>query len=223
MDPSTLERQSTTDVRFELGAFGLTLALAWYYDWRAADLVWSLWLSSLCVGYLVMISQATHMPIQVLRGIRAEKRRFSWRQITLGIAALLAFNGFVLAFFTLHFGMFHYGHGFLLEGFFSPASAYPSSGWGLPRFALSLLPQYYGMVLASTVMQRRLILKPEGLKRMDQPYRSVIKMHILIFVFAGLHALGATNFLFYAATLLAYFFPWKLLKKTPVSSGHELK
>ncbi|MDQ5978608.1 MAG: hypothetical protein QG602_1582, partial [Verrucomicrobiota bacterium] len=31
------------------------LALAWYAGWQTADLVWSLWLSSLAVGYAMIV------------------------------------------------------------------------------------------------------------------------------------------------------------------------
>ena len=41
-----------------------------------------------------------------------------------------------------------------------------------------------------------------------KPYGNVIKMHLLIFVFAGLHMLGLTRYAVYPV-LIAYFFPWR--------------
>lgn len=51
----------------DLTAFAFTLALAWYLDWQATDLVWGLWLSSLMVGYLVMLSQILRVPLGLPR------------------------------------------------------------------------------------------------------------------------------------------------------------
>ena len=36
-------------------AFGGGLALAWFGGWQTKDLVWSLWLSSLLVGYAMIV------------------------------------------------------------------------------------------------------------------------------------------------------------------------
>lgn len=35
-----LERSSPADCAVEVGAFGVTLAFAWYLNWAARDLVW---------------------------------------------------------------------------------------------------------------------------------------------------------------------------------------
>ena len=179
-----------------------------------------LWLSSLCFGYLVMLSQALYTPFKVIRGIFTEKQRFPWRSVVLGVGAVFAFFGFILAFFTFHFGAFHYAHGFILEGFFPiEGMSYPSGVFEFVSFVGALVSRYYGMVLASVLVQHRMILKPKGLEHMSQPYRGVIKMHLMIFVFVGLSALGATNFLFYAATLFVCFFPWRVLRHEELSDG----
>ena len=36
-------------------AFATGLAMAWYFQWQTRDLVWSLWLSSLLVGYAMIV------------------------------------------------------------------------------------------------------------------------------------------------------------------------
>ncbi|HTO05192.1 MAG TPA: hypothetical protein VL069_15890, partial [Opitutus sp.] len=36
-------------------AFAGGLAMAWFGKWESADLVWSLWLSSLVVGYALIV------------------------------------------------------------------------------------------------------------------------------------------------------------------------
>ena len=43
-------------------------------------------------------------------------------------------------------------------------------------------------------------------KTMMKPYANVVRMHLLIFVFAGLHAAQLSNYAIYPV-LFAYFFP----------------
>jgi hypothetical protein len=43
---------------------------------------------------------------------------------------------------------------------------------------------------------------------MIAPYANVIRMHVLIFVFAGLHIMNLGGLAVYPV-LAAYFFPWK--------------
>jgi hypothetical protein len=43
-------------------------------------------------------------------------------------------------------------------------------------------------------------------------YVNVIRMHILIFFFAGTAAAGIENFAIYAVVYAVYFFPWSLAK-----------
>ena len=39
-------------------AFVTGLAVAWLLEWRTGDLVWSMWLSSLVVGYAMIVQGA---------------------------------------------------------------------------------------------------------------------------------------------------------------------
>ena len=50
---------------------------------------------------------------------------------------------------------------------------------------------------------------------MMAPYRNVIRLHLLIFFFAGAHFAKLDNFLVYAVVSAVYFFPWRLLRKAP--------
>ena len=54
----TQNRQKTTIERVLLDvlAFGIGLSCAYFLKWKTTDLVWSLWLSSLVVGYLTILS-----------------------------------------------------------------------------------------------------------------------------------------------------------------------
>ena len=42
---------SQADLIVDVTAFGVTVLLAIALHWQAKDLIWGLWISSLCVGY----------------------------------------------------------------------------------------------------------------------------------------------------------------------------
>lgn len=48
---------------------------------------------------------------------------------------------------------------------------------------------------------------------MMQPYRNVIRMHLLIFFFIVAHFARLENFIVYAVVYAVYFFPWRLLRR----------
>jgi hypothetical protein len=54
----------------------------------------------------------------------------------------------------------------------------------------------------------------------SEPYKNVLRMHVLIFFFFFAHFAKLENFAVYAVVYAAYFFPWRLLRrpKTPAPS-----
>src|SRR5512145_754161 len=40
----------------DIGLFAISVALAAYFEWTAKDLIWSLWISSLTVGYCTILA-----------------------------------------------------------------------------------------------------------------------------------------------------------------------
>lgn len=135
---------------------------------------------------------------------------------------------FLIAFFTIHFGMFHFVHGVFLSSFFPiEGMKYPNSPWDLPRFAIVLAFIHWQFVVASAISQFfRLSSKAENISKNTDiffgPYKAVIRMHLMIFVFAFLQMMKADHFIFYAVTLFAYFFPWQIFRKNKVlpNSSH---
>ena len=94
-------------------AFGMGLALAYYLKWETKDLVWSLWLGSLVLGYLTILSVIFAGAIVGIRALRQKEFEKNKRlpTILLGTAAGLFFLGF----FSLHFCGFHAGHSVFLN------------------------------------------------------------------------------------------------------------
>ena len=217
-------------------AFAAGLALAWFGEWQTKDLVWSLWLSSLMVGY-AMIVWGIFGPVLLL--MKGSAGMGAPLVAKVGLDGLFLAGGlFALAFFTVHFGMFHFVHSVFLNSFFPML---PGSKVG-PGVALyrQVLHEYWPFVLVAAVAERqafRLKLTtpaaPDdrsvtaeaiatrkarnaasfGQRGMMAPYKNVVRLHVLIFFFAFAHFAKLDNFLVYTVVYAVYFFPWRLLKK----------
>lgn len=208
----------------DLLAFAGGLAMAWTLDWNTTDLVWSLWLSSLVVGY-AMIAWSIFSPAL----LRLRKGAMGGANISV-LGGLL-----VLAFFTFHFGMFHFIHSVFLGHFFPPDGAMQRGSLfgGLSRYVGVVKDYAWFLPVAFLAERRHFQLKPPSLEpaglslktvdhtvgkgrqdfdgEMMAPYKNVVRMHLLIFFFAGAHALKLEHFAVYAVVYAVYFFPWRLL------------
>jgi hypothetical protein len=212
-------------------AFVGGLATAWFADWKTADLVWSLWLSSLVVGYAMIVWNLT-TTLREFGGnvVKDVNRGFAW----VG-GALLLVVGFLfgLAFFTVHFGGFHFVHSVFLSVFF-PLTAGEngvSEFIDLARYE-EIFRRYWIFLPVAFLAERAAFVAepsappdvsvtPEAIERRQRaaagslmigPYKNVIRMHLLIFFFAGAHFLHLENFFVYAVVYAVYFFPWKRRK-----------
>jgi hypothetical protein len=228
----------------DLLAFAGGLSLAWFLEWETTDLVWSLWLSSLLVGYAMIVWSIFGRAAFI--GVQAWRERDMFRnepkgRMALGGSVFLIGGLFMLAFFTVHFGFFHYVHSIFLNYFFPVTSTK-----GEPGLAgyLGVLRQYWYFVPLAALAERQAFrFKPEepsgssdtsvkaadiaarkarnaqksGMDGMMAPYRNVIRLHMLIFFFAAAHFAKLENFLVYAIVYAVYFFPWRLVKKPAVA------
>lgn len=221
-------------------AFGSGLAMAWWFQWQTTDLVWSLWLSSLLVGYAMIVWSIFRPAVFIAAkawGDRASMGKLTLDWTTgLGAGAFLLGGLFVLAFFTVHFGMFHFVHSIFLNSFF-PIN--DGKGFGNLVLYQEVFTRYWWFVPVAALAERQAFrLAPpspeepsdtsvtaeaiaarkarKAKKRIDGafmgPYKNVIRLHLLIFFFAFAHFVKLDNFLVYALVYAVYFFPWKILK-----------
>lgn len=218
-------------------AFALGLGVARVAGWTTTDLVWSLWLSSLVVGYAIIVWTIARPGVDIARGVMGEPEavaqafRESKGGITVVPAILLIVGLFALAFFTLHFGGFHYVHSQFLHGFFPLEGSAPTGG---PDYS-EVIRRYWTFLPAALLAERAGFARPAVGKddlsvtaaaiaarkaanarrggAMLAPYRNVVRMHFLIFFFAFAHFTHLDNFFVYTVVYAAYFFPWRLLKK----------
>ena len=211
-------------------AFALGLGAAWIAGWTATDLVWSLWLSSLVVGYAIIVWTILRPGLDIARGAWRERRLVtqaisqSRGPVVAGGAILLAVGLFMLAFFTVHFGGFHYVHSQFLAAFFPldgsnagrPGTANLSTYFEVLRRYWTFLPAAFLAERAAFVRQpvslaNMAVNKGRMSGTMMAPYRNVMRMHGLIFFFAFAHFARIDTFAVFAVVYAVYFFPWRLL------------
>jgi hypothetical protein len=216
-------------------AFVGGLAVARWAGWTAGDLIWSLWLSSLVVGYATIVWMIGHPAVMVTALTwRARNLPTNTPRSMIGfIAVVFAAVAFLLAFFTVHFGMFHFVHASFLSSWF-PLDA---SGIGhtqmSDRAVFSEVLRRYWIFLPSAFLSHRAVFMRTPLTLdaerwvkslvansrqsggfLLSPYVNVLRMHVLIFFFAFAHWAQLENFAVYAVISIAYFFPWRLAKQT---------
>ena len=203
-------------VLLALVSFLITFMLASTQNWKVTDLVWSLWITSLVLGYSYLI---TGIVSSTLRGAVAAQgpaakylQAFSAQGNARWILAVLG-GLFMLAFFSVHFLMFHYVHSIFLNLFFpifSSSEAFPN----ILGVIGTCLTRYWPVILLSAVTSIPAFLRvtqATDINFVSMPYRNVIRMHVSIFVFAGLSFLRVGNLLLYYLLIL-YFFPFRALK-----------
>ena len=228
MDTATDKSNSgIATIWLDVLAFGIGLSLAWWLKWKTTDLVWSLWLSSLLVGYAMIVNNLIGGAVRLGLEARSNGGSLGASAAIFGVAAFGA--AFLLVFFTVHFGFFHLIHSVFLNSFFPIASTR-----GFPSFAAyrEVFLRYWYFVPVAALAERQAFLprRPPAASvpagdvsqrlasmrsgdAMMQPYLNVIRMHMLIFFFAFAHFVGLENFYVYAVVYAVYFFPWRIFKR----------
>lgn len=215
----------------DLLAFGIALLFAFHIKWETTDLVWSLWLSSLVLGYLTFFSAFGGAVYYVLA-----QREYPEHRNPQDILIAATGGLFFLAFFSFHFGAFHSAHASFLSSFF-PLEGLDKElkGLGLnPLNLLSFVFQHlifpYAFFLAAVVIAERKhvfshllkgIRAGSGLRNAEKnnsgnpladivlrPYINVVRMHFLIFFFAFCHYFNTDDWFVFATVFAVYFFPW---------------
>jgi hypothetical protein len=193
-----------------IAGFLISVAAAYVFQWTIADLVWSLWLASLTVGYATLLVQLFGPFVYTPAGDSAP---------TLGARLKYApFALFFVVFFTVHFGGFHYGQRVFLrnllpleqgDDLWSLAAAF----W--PMVLSISLSRKDGFAIKHSMLKGMLDPNDNGrtlVLSMFRPYIYVFKMHLLILPLMLLSFVGEhTSFTVYVLVLAVYFFPFGLL------------
>lgn len=229
--------------------FFLVLFLAWKFAWNTTDLIWSLWLSSLLIGYASILCTIAAGLFIVHRAARPylQDEHFSKAKVYAAVLGALAIAAFLVTFFSFHFCGFHAGHAGFLSHFFPLEHLEPEAffdGFMNPLLLLKtalteVAPLYFWFLIPALIFEAQKVIAPlkaafalkldlpleqtarhvadnQSQLRGDfffAPYINVIRLHILIFFFAGCFALKIDHFLIYAVVYAVYFFPWSIFRK----------
>jgi len=194
----------------DLVTFVGTLIAAFLLDWQTRELVWGLWLSSLIVGYgLIFIGIPMGLRREATR--RADLQTPAWARtaalVASGLGAL-----FMMAFFTVHFGGFHLVHGVFLNAFFPITPVGNHEAFDYLRYLPRAMAFGWPLVLGSIVSTRdKFVNAGQGFNPMGI-YGNVVRMHLLIFVFAFAAAAKLDQRWLYVVVLFFYFFPLRSLR-----------
>jgi hypothetical protein len=141
-------------------AFAIGLSSAWILRWDTTDLVWSLWLGSLVLGFVTILSTIGGFAYVGLKAITHPEFPMKYRPAALliGSAVILMYLGF----FSFHFGAFHAVHAGFLSDFF-PITGLPSDAFFaaflnpilLWKTAFRYLPLTYGAFLIPAIIAER--------------------------------------------------------------------
>jgi hypothetical protein len=211
-------------------AFAIGLAVAWWTRWSAGDLVWSLWLSSLVVGYATIIWAIVQPAGELFRAAWRDRAfKGNLRSSVTLVLLLILGVGFLLSFFTIHFGGFHYVHSQILISFFPIEAGHGRSTDANLATYVEIARRYWPFLPSAFIAHRAAFMrKPFSIdaravqgekgssslgRLFSEPYRNVMRMHMLIFFFFFAHFAKLENFAVYAVIYAVYFFPWRLVRR----------
>lgn len=243
----------------DLLGFVFGLGVASVFGWQTRDLVWSLWLASLAVGGASLFWIITRTFRQTLAGMLGDAQYRSQALSWAGLWVIGIGTCFGLAFFSIHFGGFHFVHSVFLNQFFPLTERTPPAFFD-PELYWQVVTNYWIWLPAAFLAERAAFLTPpeskqdhqanQGLQQLAQrlqahtdhsplvrraaaaaekktaspggdalsaPYRNVIRLHLLIFAFVGLQAVGLDGAPVFVLVYATYFFPWRVLRKPSAS------
>ncbi len=177
--------------------FIYTLGLAYWQQWTATDIVWSMWFASLVSGYVVILCNIAGSPPHAKES--AAKRNG-------GVGKSL----FLLLFFSIHFIGFHFGHAQVMWSFFPLSEQQP----GFLDLLALCAERYWAFILVALVNVWPILRRnwqSQSELQFEEPYKAVVRNHIMIFIVAFASAAVNQQQLLYLL-LVFYFFPFGQLR-----------
>jgi hypothetical protein len=197
-----------------------SVMLAVYFDWSARDLIWSLWLASFVTGICYIYYDILYFwlgPAGLQKAGRKNRSRpetdatrnpEKFQFGSMGSIAVKTIPAiFLMAFFTVHFGGFHFGHSVFLAALFPVENYSIAKAGSFPldfSMYVEVAKRYWPFVVLSFLDQVDNFKGVSGDVNPGKPYGNVVRIHLLIFVFAGLMAAKAPPFASYLAVVLFF-------------------
>ena len=203
-----------TGTLLDLLAFGLTAFMAFKFEWKANELCWGLWISSLLTGWLIILSSVirsllhlagfvrlpeedlpeTEDPLSAYFRSRAfgSKNVSGSRQFNSWVPVLTAAGILVIGGCTwFHVTFCHSVHGLLMSVFVSmePEELFGPNGFinaGSNKILAFLIDNYWAMILATFVARRSYIFSGNPGSNLKIIYQSVVRIHVFILLSAFL-------------------------------------
>lgn len=196
-----------------LFSFVVIFILARVENWTAGNMVWSLWITSLITGYCYLLAGIVSNTFgsAILSEDSLVNRLFQG-SIHSGIKNGLLIIGilFQLIFFTVHFGLFHFVYSIFLSEFFPIMDRSFERFPDFLFFVSTSLKAYWPVILFTlfaSIRKFQRILTQNEVDFTKRAYVNVIKIHLSIFLFAGLSATGINEWMFLLIFFI-YFFPF---------------
>ncbi|MCX8118938.1 MAG: hypothetical protein N3G78_13545 [Desulfobacterota bacterium] len=199
---------------YEIFAFLLTAISTFYFDWKANELCWGLWVSSLLTGWAVILSSVLRILLHlaglpVLRdedlNIKGDPLSAYFRAKTFGhdlkdgktpgptLSPLLMVIGSIGigAFTWLHFTFFHTIHAMLMSFFLQmePIDLFGPNGFinaDKGVVLVYLIEHYWPMILGTFLVRRGIIGGGNPGMNLKAIYGGVIRIHFFILLSAVL-------------------------------------
>lgn len=205
-------------------AFVIGLGIAWKLGWVTVDLVWSLWLCGLILGYLRILSIVGGKLYMELKMLQRNGSRYT------GAIMPIVEAIFLLGFFSVHFGFFNVICAALIFKHFPLELVQNLSfdtWWNaivLPYgiFAIPVIIAERKLIVTFITEAKKAVFEGRVLAHYEQSvknqdpwkayflpcYSSVIGLYCLMWLFSVNEAMGIESFFMYGAIYLLYFFPW---------------
>lgn len=196
-----------------LFSFVVIFILARVENWTAGNMVWSLWITSLITGYCYLLAGIVSNTFgSAILSEDSLINRLFLGSIHSGIKYGLLIIGilFQLVFFTVHFGLFHFVYSIFLSEFFPIMGSSSEKFSDFLFFISASLKAYWPVILFTlfaSIRKFQRILSQNEVDFTKRAYVNVIKIHLSIFLFAGLSATGINEWMFLLIFVI-YFFPF---------------
>jgi hypothetical protein len=196
-----------------LFSFVVIFILARVENWTAGNMVWSLWITSLTTGYCYLLAGIVSNTFgSAILSEDSLVNRLFHGSIHSGIKYSLLIIGilFQLVFFTVHFGLFHFVHSIFLSQFFPIMDRSFERFPDFLFFVSTSLKTYWPVILFTlfaSIRKFQRILSQNEVDFTKRAYINVIKIHLSIFLFAGLSVTGINEWILPLIFIL-YFFPF---------------
>jgi len=174
-------------------------------------MIWSLWLSSLCLGYLAVTTSGMR---------RAMRPGLSTLERTLSIAGMVG----SLLVFSIHFAPFHYIYASILD-LLMPLMAHPDrvyigkltwKGGMMFSFWETLgiaIVRYWPVAAMNAWRDRSILLSDDAAKTSLGPYKAILRLHFLVMGLGACYGLGLDSFPVYALVFAVLYSPVAVWKK----------